>query len=128
MITVMGATGQTGKKIAIFGGVELMAAYAVAIIRETKFGPDIRKYLEQIDETLRPYSGKFRIHSGPYDQVEGTWNGNLVMIEFPDMESAKQWYNSPQYQAIQPLRAANTSGELFFVSGVPDGHKATDIL
>ncbi len=105
-----------------------MTAYAVAIIRETKFGPDIRKYLEQIDETLRPYSGKFRIHGGPYDNVEGTWNGDLVMIEFPDMERANQWYNSPQYQLIQPLRAANTSSEVFFVSGVPDDHKAIDIL
>jgi uncharacterized protein (DUF1330 family) len=105
-----------------------MTAYAVAIIRQTIFGSDIRKYLEQIDETLRPYSGKFRIHGGPYHCVEGSWNSDLVMIEFPNLEQAKHWYFSPEYQAIQPLRLANTSGELFFVDGVSDHHKATDIL
>jgi uncharacterized protein (DUF1330 family) len=105
-----------------------MIAYAVAIISEVKLGPDIREYLERIDETLRPYSGKFRIHGGPYDNVEGAWNGQLVVIEFPDMERAKQWYSSPEYQLILPLRVANASADVFFVSGVPDDHKATDVL
>jgi uncharacterized protein (DUF1330 family) len=71
-----------------------MSAYAVAIIREIKFSPDIRKYFERIDETLRPYSGRFRIHGGPYENVEGTWNSDLVVIEFPDIEKARQRYNS----------------------------------
>lgn len=28
----------------------------------------------------------------------------MVIIEFPDRESAKRWYESPEYQAIIPLR------------------------
>jgi uncharacterized protein (DUF1330 family) len=103
-------------------------AYAVAIIRETRFGPEIREYLERIDETLKPWSGRFRIHGGPYETVEGTWTGDLVLIEFPDLERARQWYHSPAYQAIKPLRTANTSGTVFLVSAVPDHHLATDIL
>jgi uncharacterized protein (DUF1330 family) len=50
------------------------------------------------------------------------------VIEFPDMERAKQWYSSPEYQLILPLRVANASADVFFVSGAPDDHKATDVL
>ena len=42
-----------------------MAAYGVGIVAETRFGPAIQDYLERIDETLRPYGGKFLIHGGP---------------------------------------------------------------
>lgn len=105
-----------------------MSAYAVAIIRETRFGPEVKEYLERIDETLGPYSGRFRIHGGPYHVVEGAWSGDLVVIEFPSLEEAKRWYGSPAYQAIKPLRVKNTDGVVFLVSGVSDDHKATDIL
>jgi hypothetical protein len=36
-----------------------MPAYAVGIIKETRFSDDVRKYLQRIDSTLRVYSGRF---------------------------------------------------------------------
>lgn len=35
-----------------------MTAYAVAVVRETRFGDEIGEYPQRIDETLAPYSGK----------------------------------------------------------------------
>jgi len=105
-----------------------MPAYAVAIVRETRFGPDVQEYLERIDDTLTPFSGRFVVHGGPYVPMEGAWAGDLIMIEFPDLDRAQAWYRSPAYQAIQPLRENNTVGDLFLVSGVPETHKATDLL
>lgn len=105
-----------------------MAAYAVAIVRETRFGPEVRRYLELIDETLKPYGGQYRIHGGPYEKLEGAWTGDLIVIEFPNLERARAWYHSDNYAAIRPLRVANTTGEVFLVPGVDSQHKATDIL
>jgi len=105
-----------------------MSAYAVAVIRETRFGPEIKAYLERIDATLKPYGGKFRVHGGPYHLMEGACSGDLILIEFPSLEQATAWYQSPAYQAIKSLRANNADGDLFLVPGVPDTHKATDIL
>ena len=105
-----------------------MTAYAVAVIHETRFGEEIKEYLLRIDQTLAPYSGKYRIHGGPYHRLEGAWSGDIVMIEFPSMEQAQAWYHSAAYQAIRPLRTNNTRGDVFLVEGVPDGHKAADIL
>jgi uncharacterized protein (DUF1330 family) len=105
-----------------------MSAYAIAIIRETRFGPEIKEYLERIDATLVPYSGQYRIHGGPYQPLEGEWVGDLIVIEFPTLEDARRWYDSPAYQTIKPLRVKNTEGVLFLSAGVSKGHKATDIL
>jgi uncharacterized protein (DUF1330 family) len=105
-----------------------MKAYAVAILRDTRFGEEIKDYLRRIDATLAPFGGAYRIHGGPYVALEGAWSGDLVMIEFPSMEMARGWYDSPAYRAIRPLRTDNTEGDVFLVPGVADGHRGADIL
>src|SRR5690554_583587 len=105
-----------------------MRAYAVALIRETKFNDEVVEYLRRIDDTLAPFSGKYVVHGGPYQPLEGAWSGDLVVIEFPSMEMAQGWYNSDAYAAIRPLRIANTEGDVLLVQGVPEGHKGADIL
>lgn len=105
-----------------------MSAYAVAVIRETRFGDEIKVYLKQIDETLRPYSGRYIVHGGPYEPLEGAWQADLVILEFPSMEMARGWYDSEAYKAIRPLRTSNTDGDVFLVQGVREGHKGADLL
>lgn len=105
-----------------------MTAYAVAVIRETRFGEEIKEYLQRIDATLAPFSGKYRVHGGPYQPLEGTWSSDLVIIEFPSMEQAKGWYDSDAYAAIRPLRTGHTEGDVLLVQGVPDGHRGVDLL
>jgi uncharacterized protein (DUF1330 family) len=41
-----------------------------------------------------------------------------VVIEFPDMAAARRFYDSPDYQAILPLRQAASRGRLYLVEGV----------
>ena len=105
-----------------------MTAFAVAVIRETRFGDEVVEYLRRIDDTLAPFSGKYRIHGGPYEALEGSWSGDLVVIEFPSMEQARAWYASDAYQRIRPLRTRHTEGEVILVQGVADGHKGVDLL
>ena len=105
-----------------------MTAYAVAVIRETRFNDEVIKYLQGIDETLSAFSGKYIVHGGPYKPVEGAWTGDLVVIEFPSMEKAEAWYHSDAYAAIRPLRTNNTEGDVLLVPGVPSDHKGADIL
>src|SRR5690606_41841436 len=65
---------------------------------------------------------------GPYQPLEGSWSGDLVIIEFPSMELARSWYESEAYRAIRTLRTGNTEGDVLLVHGVPDGHRGVDIL
>lgn len=102
--------------------------FAVGHLRRIRVGPEIEAYLEQIDATLAPFGGRFRIHGGPVEPLEGDWAGDLIVIEFPDRERARAWYTSPAYQAILPLRVDNAEGTVFLIDGVADDHRAADVL
>jgi uncharacterized protein (DUF1330 family) len=86
------------------------------------------EYLERIDATLAPHGGRFIVHGGPADVREGTSPGDVIVIEFPDRAHAAQWYESPAYQAILPLRTNNSVGTALLIDGVDDDHRATDVL
>jgi len=46
----------------------------------------------------------------------------VVIIEFPDTEKARAWYDSPAYQEILLLRTDNIEGEAILVDGVAPGY------
>lgn len=96
-----------------------MTAFALAHLRTPQLNDDIFEYLEKIQATLDPYEGRFRVH-GPAPQViEGEWPGTVVIIEFPDVDRARAWYDSPAYQEILPLRLRHIEGAAIIVEGVP---------
>jgi uncharacterized protein (DUF1330 family) len=105
-----------------------MPTYAVAHMRRVTMGPPIVEYLERIDATLAPFGGHFVVHGGDFELLEGSWPGNLIVIEFPDREQARAWYNSDAYQAIVTLRTDNSDNDVIMIDGVNRDHKATDVL
>jgi len=105
-----------------------MPAYAVAHMRQVTMGPPIVEYLERIDATLAPFGGRFLVHGGKPEVVEGTWPGHLIVIEFPDRARAQDWYHSAAYQDIVPLRTDNSDADIIIVQGVASGHRATNVL
>ena len=105
-----------------------MSAYAVGLLKDVVLNSDIVTYLERIDETMKPYRGRFLLHGERPEVMEGSLQQDVVVIEFPDIEQARQWYKSPAYQEILPLRARNSSSIVFLVDGLPPGHAATDVL
>ncbi len=84
--------------------------------------PEVLEYMERIQDTLDPYGGRFLIHGGRVDVREGTWSGDLVLIGFPSPAAARDWYDSPAYQAIKHLRSDHIDGDVLLVEGVPADH------
>jgi len=103
-------------------------AYAIAYLRDLDFGDAIIEYLQKIDATLAPYDGRFIVHGGNLEVAEGDWGGDIVIIEFPSKKAAREWYESPAYQAILPLRAEHSLSLTGLLEGVPAGYQATDGL
>lgn len=101
-------------------------AYAIAYLQDVDLGPAIGDYLTRIDDTLAPYGGRFLVHGGELDAVEGSWPGTVVVIGFPDQEAAHAWYRSPAYQEILPLRLEHSRSIAAIVPGVPEGYRAAD--
>ena len=104
-----------------------MPAYALAHLRTLDFNDEVREYLRRIDGTMEPYGGRFLVHGGQPQVVDGELPGFVVVIEFADTERARAWYDSPEYQAILPLRLRNSEGGAAILTGVPDGYRAASI-
>ena len=105
-----------------------MTHYAVGHLRQVDMGPGIVAYLENIDSTLAPFGGHFIVHGGTVESLEGGWQGDLIVIAFPDRDAAMGWDRSEAYQAILHHRRDNAQGDIFLIDGVDADHKATDIL
>jgi hypothetical protein len=58
------------------------------------------------------------LDQGEVRVLEGAWPGAAVLMRFPSMIEAMNWYNSPAYQQILPLRMNNAVSDLVLVDGV----------
>ena len=81
--------------------------------------PDgMARYREAARDTIAAHGGKV-IVAGPGEAVEGEWAPmRIVIIEFNDMAALRGWYNSPEYQAVAPIRHRSARENLIFAQGV----------
>ena len=64
-----------------------------------------RAYQQQAAPTLQPYGGTVSLIGTDGEALEGEWAPTtLGVIEFPDAEAARRWYNSPEYVEARKLR------------------------
>lgn len=105
-----------------------MKAYAIAHVRAVEFGPDIVEYLQRIDATLEPFGGRFLVHGGGVEVVEGEWGLDVIVIEFPDRDRLAAWWKSPAYREILPLRTRHMRADIVFADGLPNDYRAADAL
>jgi uncharacterized protein (DUF1330 family) len=77
------------------------------------------QYKELATASVAAHGGVYKVRGGKIEAVEGEpITDRFVVLEFPDTEAARTWYNSPDYQAALPMRlAAATTRRLFFVEG-----------
>ena len=50
--------------------------------------------------------------------LEGDAPDGVILIEFPNMDAAMQWYNSAEYQSVIALRQAAADWRVFFFEGM----------
>jgi uncharacterized protein (DUF1330 family) len=103
-----------------------MTAYLINHLRIPGGVPteDGLAYLEQVEATVAPYGGKWLAIDAQVQVVEGAWPGSVVLMEFPDMASAREWYDSADYQKILPQRTTHSISDLILVDGVGPGFTA----
>jgi uncharacterized protein (DUF1330 family) len=63
--------------------------------------------------------GRFVVRGGELAVLEGDWAPKrLVVLEFPDLDAAKRFYDSPEYQEAKKLREGAASLRMVAVEGV----------
>ena len=80
----------------------------------------IQEYGSKVPATLAPFSHHYVIRSSKIQSLEGdTPRGGIVMIAFESVEKAREWYDSPAYAAIRPIRQSAAKSRIFIVEGLP---------
>ena len=65
--------------------------------------------------------GRFLVRGGELAVLEGDWDpSRLVVLEFPDLEAAKRWYDSPEYQDAKRLRDDAAKLRMVAVQGLDE--------
>lgn len=65
------------------------------------------------------FEGKFVARGGLTFALEGDWNPQrLVIIEFPSVDKAREWWNSPQYTEARLIRERAAQTRMLVVEGV----------
>lgn len=86
-----------------------MPAY-IAFIREepVRDAEALGRYSASNRENAATFVGKYGMKPlavyGANETLEGDEADGVVLLEFPDMDAAKGWYDSPEYQAAIPDR------------------------
>jgi uncharacterized protein (DUF1330 family) len=63
--------------------------------------------------------GRFVVRGGELVVLEGDWEpARLVVLEFEDLEAAKRWYESAEYQAAKQLRDGAANLRMVAVEGI----------
>ncbi len=94
-----------------------MAAYVIVQVNVTD-AEKYEAYKKLTPASIEKYGGRFLVRGGAQENLEGTLEySRIVLVEFPDVDRATQWYNSPEYQRAKTLRAGASTGVFTVVEG-----------
>ena len=74
-----------------------MKAYWVANYTEIKDTERLKKYAAKAKEAVEKYSGRILARSANNITLDGREMVRVALAEFPDVEAAKNCYNSEEY-------------------------------
>ena len=78
-----------------------------------------RGYVALAGPSVEAGGGRFIVRGGATEVLEGDRVPNRVIIlEFPDMEAARRWYDSPDYAEARAAREGAATGSFIAVEGV----------
>ena len=68
---------------------------------------------------IAKYGGRYLVRGGASTLLEGDWRpSRVVVLEFPDIETVKRFYASPEYRAAREKRAGAARMNMVGVEGV----------
>ena len=95
-----------------------MAAYVISEVESLDLAL-FETYRTIAQATIAQYGGRYLVRGAVPEGVEGPSPvGNMVVVEFPSMQRAWEWYNSPEYSKAMKVRANALRRRLMFVDGV----------
>jgi uncharacterized protein (DUF1330 family) len=95
-----------------------VAAYFIVEI-DVQDATAFEEYRKQVPATIAKYGGRYLVRGGRTETLEGDWHPKrVVVLEFPSLEQARTFYDSPEYGPLKALRLRSATSKLLLVEGL----------
>ncbi|MBR9863837.1 DUF1330 domain-containing protein [Neptunicoccus cionae] len=94
-----------------------MTVYTMAHI-DVHDEEEYARYAELAGPAVKQYGGVFLARGGETVVMEGQARSRNVIIQWPDMDTAKAFYNGPEYQRALSHGLPAADRDYIFVEGV----------
>ena len=79
---------------------------------------EYEEYKKLTPVSIAAYDGRFVVRGAKTESLEGDWNPErIVVLQFPTIERAKEWYHSKEYAAAKNIRHQNATSKMLLVQG-----------
>jgi uncharacterized protein (DUF1330 family) len=76
-------------------------------------------YKKLAPAAIAKYGGRYLVRGGATSSLEGDWRPNrVVILEFPDADTARRFYDSPEYRGARAERAGAANMKMLLVEGL----------
>jgi uncharacterized protein (DUF1330 family) len=97
---------------------ETMPAYMIARINVTD-PEQYKSYIAATPGVIEKFGGKFIARGGETITLEGPEETRrMVVVEFPALENARNFYNSSDYREVMKLREGAAEVHIIAIAGV----------
>jgi uncharacterized protein (DUF1330 family) len=94
-----------------------MPGYLIAHIEVTD-PAGFDQYRQKVSSVIAQFGGRYLVRGGEVRALEGNPpDRRLVVVEFPSMEAAQRFYDSPEYRPLLKIRLASTKSDLVLAAG-----------
>ena len=93
--------------------------YWISTYREISDPSALAEYAKLAAPTVAAFGGRYIVRGGAGSAIAGEPPAaRVVVLEFPDRETAVAWRASPEYQAALRIREAASTSRVYIVDGV----------
>ncbi len=95
-----------------------MGAYVVVEV-DVRDPARYEDYKKLAPPAIEAYGGRYLARGGRTEVLEGEAGpGRLVILEFPSLERAREWWDSAEYREARALRQSCSKARLVAIEGV----------
>ena len=95
-----------------------MPVYVIVDVREVRDLEALIEYRRRNTDAVADHGGRFLIRGGEVTPLEGDWaTQRIVLIEFPDADAARAWWESDDYAPLKRMRREASDSNILLVEG-----------
>ena len=94
-----------------------MTAYVISNVT-MKAGQALDNYRRLAAASIDRHGGRYLVRGGAMYQLEGSWREAAIVLEFPSIDAARDWYHSPDYAEALRFRDDAVERDLIIIEGV----------